>query len=511
MRVLNAHEIRKVENKVFSDGITELELMKTAGRRCAEAIKKHFDLPNKMISVLVACGSGKNGGDGFVIANILSQAGCDVKIVLAEKLPELPECKVTFEEARRAGISYHLYAEDGEKYFGQADLIIDCLFGIGFHGETKGIYCDIFHTINRSEGKVVSVDVPSGTDATTGQVVNLAICADLTVAISTLKFSHILPPANSCCGKVKVVNIGIPDESFKIVSDCAQTIVKEDIQFNFTQREKNANKGDFGRVLSVCGSRQMPGAAVIAAKGVVRSGAGLITCAFPKSAYSAMTSHMIEPLFLPLEETEAGQLCLDAQPTLLAELEKANGLLIGCGLGGSPETGELVKNLLRSAKCPVVLDADGINAVRGNIDVLGECTSGLVLTPHPGEMARLIDEDAAFVQNHRVEVAKGIAKDFRMVLVLKGANTIVTDGFSTFINTRGNPGMAKGGTGDLLAGMITGFIAQGMKPLEAAKSAVYIHSVVGDICAGELSQRGMSVSDMLELLPAYLSKFEREQ
>lgn len=511
MRVLNAHEIRKVENKAFSDGITELELMKTAGRRCAEMIKKHFDLPNKLVSVLVACGSGKNGGDGFVIANVLAQAGCDVKIVLAEQLPEISECKITFDEARRAGITYHLYAEDGEKYFGQADLIVDCLFGIGFHGETKGIYCDIFQSINDAPGQVASIDVPSGTDATTGEIVNLAVKADLTVAISTLKFSHILPPSNSCCGKVKVVNIGIPEDTYKIVPDCAHTIVKEEIEFNFKEREKNANKGDFGRVLAVCGSRQMPGAAIISAKAAIRSGAGLYTCAFPKSAYSAMTAHMIEPLFLPLEETEQGELCLDAQPALLDQMDTASALLMGCGIGRGDEARELVKNLMRAAKCPMVLDADGINAVKGNIDILGECTAGLVLTPHPGEMARLIDEDAAFVQKHRVEVAKGIAKDFRLVMVLKGANTIVTDGFNTFINTKGNPGMAKGGTGDMLAGMIAAFIAQGMKPLEAAKSAVYIHAVVGDICAQELSQRGMTVSDMLELLPAYLSKFEGKQ
>lgn len=511
MRVLNAHEIRKVENKAFSEGITELELMKTAGKRCAEAIKKHFDLPNRLESVLVVCGSGKNGGDGFVIAQVLAEAGCDVKIVLAEKLPEIPECKTTFEIARRAGIAWHIFGEDGQKYFPQADLIIDCLFGIGFHGETKGIYCDIFNAINDAPGKVAAVDVPSGTDSTTGEVVNLAVKADLTVAVSTLKFAHILPPSNSYCGKVKVVNIGIPEEYYKLVSDCANTIALEDIKLNFSQREKNANKGDFGHVLSVCGSRSMPGAAVISAKAAIRSGAGLLTCAFPKSAYLAFTAHMVEPLFQPLAEADDGHLCLDAQPAILKEMEGANSILIGCGLGRAPETGELVRNLLRAAKSPVVLDADGINAIPGNIDVLGECKASLVLTPHPGEMARLIGENAAFVQKHRLEVARSIAKDFRLVMVLKGANTIVTDGFSTFINTKGNPGMAKGGTGDMLAGMIAGFIAQGMKPLEAAKSAVYIHAAVGDICAEELSQRGMTVSDMLELLPAYLSKYEREK
>lgn len=511
MRVLNAHEIRKVENQAFADGITELELMKTAGRRCAEVIKKQYDLPNRLESVLVACGNGKNGGDGFVIAHLLKQAGCDVKIVLAEKMPELPECKETFEDARRAGVTWHFFAEEGKKYFAQADVIVDCLFGIGFHGETKGIYCEIFEAINNSSAKVVAVDVPSGTDATTGQVVNLAVHADCTVAISTLKYSHVLPPANGCCGKVKTVNIGIPEEAYRMVSGCAETIEREKIARHFNLREKNANKGDFGHVLSVCGSRKMPGAAVIAAKAAIRSGAGLVTCAVPRSAYRVVAGQMAEPLFLPLEESGDGSLCLDAQPDLLKALEQCSTLLIGCGLGRAPETGEMVKNLLRTANCPVVLDADGINAVQGNIDILGECRGNLVLTPHPGEMGRLINEDAAFVQQHRVEVARSIAKDFRIVIVLKGANTIVTDGLHTFVNTKGNPGMAKGGTGDMLAGMIAGFAAQGMPPFEAAKAAVYIHSVVGDICAEELSQRGMTVSDMLELLPAYLSKFEREQ
>lgn len=508
MRILNAKEMCRVEEQAFASGMSELDLMQTAGQRTAQTIRKHYHMPETHEAVLVVCGNGKNGGDGFVIAKELLEAGCEVKIVLADKMPELEQCRQTFALACRAGVAYHFYSEDGEKYFSAADVIVDCVFGIGFHGELKGAYGDIFDSINKAPGKVVAVDVPSGTDATTGAVASVAVQADLTVAITCLKFSHVLPPANGHCGKIKVVSINIDPACFDVVPNCVNTIEKKSLTQHFTPRLPNANKGDFGHLLSVCGSYKMTGAAVIAARAATLSGAGLVTCAFPKSAYCAMTARLVEPLFLPVNESKNGTLCLDSQAELVDAMHHANAMLIGCGMGVEKETMELVKNLLQHTSIPIVLDADGINAFEGNIDKIGECSAPLILTPHPGEMGRLIGEDAAFVQAHRLEVACSFAKDFGVIIVLKGANTVVSDGVHTFINTKGNPGMAKGGTGDMLAGMIGALLAQGMQPLEAAKAAVYIHACVGDICATELSQRGMTVSHMLELLPTYLSEFE---
>lgn len=508
MIVLNSQEMRKVEENAFSAGVDELDLMKTAGEKCANEIIKKYELPNTGKRVAVVCGNGKNGGDGFVIAKIFKEIGCDVKIVLADKEPTSVDCKATFFQAREEGVEIIPFSPDEKRCFDDVDLIVDCIFGIGFHGEADEPFASVFRAINQTKASVVAVDVPSGTNSTTGAVASDAVKADFTLAISALKYAHVLPPANSYCGKVKVVNIGLEKRFYGRLAEYANTIERKQIKKNFSKRDTNSNKGNFGKVLSLCGSCKMPGAAVISAKATVLSGAGLVTVAFPESAYPAITSNLIETTFLPLPETRNGTVSSSSKAFLLDAIEKSTVTLVGCGLGIGSEVADVVGFVLERAEHPVVLDADGINALDNCINLLRERKAPVVLTPHPGEMARLVGDTVDFVQKHRIDLAQKFAQSLGAVVVLKGANTVVTDGKSIFINTTGNPGMAKGGTGDMLAGMITSFIAQGMTPLEAAKSAVFIHGECGDICACELSQRGMTVSHMIELLPALLSNYE---
>ena len=382
---------------------------------------------------------------------------------------------------------------------------MDCIFGIGFHGEPKAPFNEVFDAVNHSGAAVISIDTPSGTDATTGEVVN-AVRADLTIAVSTLKFAHVLPPANSYCGKVVTVNIGIPEDCYD--DDYAHTIVKADIKNNFPKRDKNSHKGSFGHQLNICGSYLMPGAAVISAKAALKTGVGLLKCVFPKSIYPVMTSHMTQPIFKPVCENEQKTVSIGAMNDIFEELKWADSIAVGCGLDNNDDTQVIVGQIIKSSEVPVVLDADGINAAAPFIDIIKDKKAPLIITPHPAEMARLIKEDTAYVQSHRIEVAKAFAKENDVILVLKGANTIVTDGNAVFVNTNGNAGMAMGGTGDMLTGMIGSFLAQGLAPLEAARSAVFIHGLCGDITASELSQRGMTVEDMLSLLGALMSEFE---
>lgn len=501
MRILTAKQIKEVEKRAFAGEFTEAGLMKCAGTACFKKIMKYCGdgIHNKKVAVV--CGNGKNAGDGFVIANLLCMQGIDACIVLADREPELEEPKLYFDEAFRNDVKIYYFAE----YDFKCDIIVDCIFGIGFHGEPRAPFDEVFDAVNNSGAFVISIDTPSGTDATDGSVIK-AIRADMTIAISTLKYAHILPPANEYCGKVVTVNIGIPEDCYD--TDYANTITKADVKSYFSKRNKNANKGDFGHQLNICGSYLMPGAAVICAKSALKTGVGLLKCVFPKSVYPVMTSNLTQPVFKPLCENESKTISIGAVNDIFEELKWADSVVIGCGLGNNDDIQVITGQVIKTSEVPVILDADGINAVVPFIDIIKDKKAPLIITPHPGEMARLIDESTAYVQQNRIDTAKAFAKENDAIVVLKGANTVVTDGKKVFVNNNGNPGMAMGGTGDMLSGMIGSFAAQGMKPFEAAQAAVFIHGYCGDITAEELSQRGMTVDDMISLLGAVMSEFE---
>lgn len=501
MKILTAKEIKKVEELSFEKYFTEAELMKRAGYECYKKIIKYYGDVIKNEKVLVVCGNGKNAGDGFVIAKLLCEFGADAKIVLVDKTPEIDEPLMYFNEAKDYGVE----VLDFKQADFDAVMIVDCIFGIGFHGAPKSPFDEVFELINNSGAIVVSIDTPSGTDASNSSVIN-AVKADMTIAISTLKYCHILPPSNEFCGKTVTVDIGIPEDCY--TEKYAEIIAKKAVKSCFVKRPLNSHKGDFGHQLNICGSYKMCGAAVISAKSALKSGVGLLKCVFPKSIYPVMTSHLIQPLFAPMSENEEKTFSMGSLTHILKELSWADSVVVGCGIGNNDDTQVLVNQIIRECTVPIVLDADGINCILPNIDILRETQNQVVVTPHPAEMARLINESTAYVQQNRIEVSKAFANEYGCIVVLKGANTIVTNGKDVFVNTTGNAGMAMGGTGDMLSGMIGSFIAQGIAPFESAKCAVYIHGLCGDITAKELSQRGMTVNDMLELLPALLSEFE---
>lgn len=501
MRILTAREIKDVENRAFQNEFTEEGLMKCAGEACFNRIMKKYgsDIADKKVAVF--CGNGKNAGDGFVIANLMADSGVDVSIVIADKEPELDEPLMYFNEA----VDNNVRVIHFNDFDFNCDYIVDCLFGIGFKGEARPPFNDVISAINDSDSIVISIDTPSGTDATTGEAIN-AVRADYTIAISTLKYAHILPPANDYCGDITTVNIGIPQKYYDTCK--VNTITKNDVKACFTKVSKNAHKGSLGHQLNICGSYLMPGAAVICAKAGIKTGVGLLKCAFPKSIYPVMTSHLIQPIFKPLCENEQKTLSIGGINDILDELSWADSVAIGCGLGNNDDTQVIVGQVIKTSEVPVILDADGINAVVPFIDIIKDKKAPLILTPHPAEMARLIGEDVAYVQSNRIDVARAFAKENDVIVVLKGANTIVTDGNQVMVNTNGNPGMAMGGAGDMLTGMIASFVAQGIAPFSAAMAGVYIHGLCGDITASELSKRGMTIEDMLELLGALMSNFE---
>lgn len=512
MKVLTAAQIKRAEEKAVSMGDSFFSLMEKAGAACAEVLIKRTVLSEKpQAKITLVCGRGKNGGDGFVIARRLHGAGFACTVVLACGAPsaedsigmfkKLPDVKV---------IDYTLHPDEAAEAVAGADILVDSIIGFGFHGVPKPALAEVIGLMNRSAAPIAAIDLPTGLDCDLSDVNAECIHAKLTIAISTLKPAHVMHPAAAYCGEVVTVSIGMPEECFSPDDTLMRCIDKPLLHKYLKPRKSDANKGNFGKVLCVCGSKRMPGAAVLAATGSVRGGAGLVTAAFPECIYTPLTAHLTEPTFLPLPENKDGSLSVNALGELQNALQKATVCLAGCGMSVTEDTKKIVNELIKTARCPLLIDADGINCLSDNIDILKAAKTPLILTPHPGEMSRLCGKSVAEIQASRVETAVGFAKEHGVILVLKGAGTIVTDGEKIYINPTGNPGMAKGGSGDALAGIVCAVIAQGVPPLEAAACGVYLHGAAGDSAAEASSQRGMTATDLLNRLPLLLSEYEQQ-
>ncbi len=506
MRVVTSSQMKQIEQNAAAGGLSYLTMMENAGAACADAIAQAVD---PACSVVILCGKGKNGGDGFVIARRLRRKGFQkIHVLLTNGLPQADDAAVMFEKLDGAAV---LDWQEQKDAAGQAvtaaDVIVDAVFGFGFHGEADEPTAELFRAVNESRATVFAVDVPSGVECDTANACRDAIMADVTLAISFCKPGHLLYPAAEHCGKVIALPIGIQEESCDGVDDAGFfTLTDEEVQL--PQRRRDTNKGTFGKVLSVCGSRRYAGAAVLAANGAVRIGAGLVTAAFPDAAYPAVAAKLTEPVLLPLPCCSDGFFSRAAIDPLQKEAITASVLLIGCGLGQTMGTASLINELLPETDGPIVLDADGINLISRNIHELESIGSRAVLTPHPGEFARLLGVSIPEVQANRLALAKEFAQKFNTVLVLKGAATVVASPERVYVNHTGNPGMARGGSGDLLAGMIAGLIAQGLNRFDAAVTGVFLHGTVGDRAARKYSIHGMTPSSMISLLPKVLSDFE---
>ena len=491
-------------------GITSLRLMENAGSAGARFIRSTVALSGARCTVI--CGKGNNGGDGFVVARRLLESGADVAVILAGGAPRTAEATDMFDRLTGLNIAVMDYGRDPRRCaarIGASSVIVDAVFGTGFHGRVEGSLAELFERVNSQAATVFSLDMPSGADADTGEVAGACIRAAHTVTFAAAKTGHLIYPAAEMCGKITAVNIGIPDGAFADASS-AGLLDSDTIRGNLPVRARSANKGNFGRVLCLCGSLTMSGAAFMAASSAARCGAGIVTAGVPRSIHAILAGKLTEAMVTPLPETDDGSLSLSALGPIKEMARRATSAALGCGLSQNGETFMLVRELLKVLTCPVVLDADGINAVAGHIHVLRESKAPLILTPHPGEMARLTGRSIAEIQSDRIRAAADFAQKNRVVLVLKGANTVIASpAGEIFINPTGNPGMARGGSGDILAGMIAGFAAQGIEPVRAACCGAYIHGLAGDRCAARLSEYGMLPTDMLMEIPQIFREMSR--
>lgn len=481
MKVLKKALIKNAEENAVKSGIfSYVELMKNAGNKASRIINKKYDLKNKKIAVV--CGNGNNGGDGFVIAQNLYQNGFDVTVIIPFGEPLTETAKHYYNRLDNIEICNTLK----ENY----DILIDALFGIGLNRPLDSRTVDLIEQINNQNAVRISIDIPSGIACDTGEILGKCVNADLTVTFIALKPCFMLPPATDYCGEVEVADIGVE------ICDCSYQTIEAPV---FEKRKHNSHKGTFGTALMFCGSYGMLGAAILSAKACLRTGVGIAKCVLCDSIYPTFTAAVPEAVCIPVKQTKSGSLPSNINVKELNQ--KVTAVLIGCGMKNNKHTKKLLKKVLLNTKVPLVIDADGINALSENIELLKKTNAEIILTPHPAEMARLCGTTVSQVEKYRVKTAREFALKYNCNVALKGANTVVcTKKGEIFFNMNGNPGMATGGSGDVLAGITVSLLAQGLPVAKALTAAVYIHSQAADEKANILGESALLPSDIIEAL-----------
>ena len=498
MKLLNSARMREMDRYAIDVlGVPSTLLMVNAAEHTAVAA---MALTHKNGNAAIFCGSGNNGGDGIAAASYLKKQGLTVRVFLtgsrAKMTPDTIEMERRLNEL--GGVVEDFYqAADAEHYVNHCDVIIDAMFGIGLNTDLRGSVLDALRLINASPARVVAADIPSGVEADTGRILGDAVRADITVTFAFAKPGHYIEPGCACCGEVRVADIGIPDQLTDHAETDCYAVTAGDI--SLPHRRKITHKGDYGRDLIIAGSTGFSGAPVLAARAASMTGAGLVSLGVPEAIYQIAAVKCDEEMSFPLPCTADGSLAGLAAYAILDRLKKADACLLGPGLGQSQSINEIVGAVLKNSQVPLILDADGINAVTGNIDILDEATCPVVLTPHTGEFKRL---GTGLSVSNRLEEARRFAKGHGCIVVLKGHRTITAlpDG-TAYINTTGGPAMAKGGTGDVLAGMITSLIGQKFPIKDAVLAAVYLHGLAGDMCAARYGDYSVTAGSIISMLP----------
>lgn len=451
--------------------------------------------------VVILCGSGSNGGDGWALARLLRGAGDDVTVVkLFSGEPKTAEARQYHDLCREENVAVLCAADSAEDFdraqeaVVRADAIVDAVFGIGFSGAIgKDTVCGkLLQSANHARAFRLAADVPSGACAATGSADALTFRADVTLTFIAPKAGLYSYPARSFCGDIRVAPLDLPQELFDRLPVDAVLLDDDLVRSLLPARPVDSHKGSFGRLLVVCGSADMTGAAHLACLGALRCGVGLVCLAGSKEVTSAVKTRLSEPIYLTVGDSEE-----DTARLIDYANKNCSAVLVGCGLGTDEKTGKRVRALIKNVAVPLVLDADGINAVAGHIHILSEAESTLVLTPHPAEFSRLTGQSVSDIQNHRMESARAFAKEHRCVLLLKGAGTIVCDkGERLYLNTTGGSALAKGGSGDVLSGMIAAFLAQGAASADSAVLGAYLHGKAGDALGRVYSSYGVLPSEI---------------
>ena len=518
MRTLvSAKEMRWCdETAIRTYGVPSLLLMEQAGRGVADSAARHFG-PLEGKDVLVFCGKGNNGGDGFVVARLLLNQGATLQVVLLASPSDLEgDAKTNFKilsnlaRAHRKSLTIQRYSNRLLSRRQKPHLIVDAIFGTGFSGDIQPPLRQVVTWINAQRVPVIAVDIPSGVNGTTGAAKTIAVRATRTVTFGLMKTGLLCNQGQDHCGVIEVADIGIPP----VVRQARQlkTFLMEsgDVRGVLPQRPSTAHKYSVGKVLVLAGSKGFTGAAYLCAMAALRTGAGAVMLATPESVYPVLARRLSEAIVTPLPATAEGTLAMSSLPALTEKLKWADVLVIGPGLSTNAETQDVVRAILTSFEGNFVVDADALRVV-GEIGLkrMARLKGKFILTPHAGECSRIMGEPSALIDEERIEMARKGAKLGRLALVLKGGPTAVglTDG-RVLLNSTGNPGMATVGSGDVLAGMIGSLWAQGMSRDDAAWAGVLLHGLAGDFAKENLGERSIVAHDLIDQIPAAVRRVE---
>jgi len=507
MKVVTSQQMKEIDRKAIEESnLSGLTLMENAGLRIFQNLKNIY--PNLRLKKIIAfTGSGNNGGDGFVVARHLYNYGVKVKVFLLSHSSKIKgEAEENLNIINKMGVELFeaetTKLEEIQRAIQNSDLIIDAILGTGLQGKVTGLKAKIIDLINIANKEVVAIDVPSGLDADTGRIEGPCIRAIHTITLALPKIGLLIFPGASYAGKVTVEDIGIPSYLLKNNKIKTNIVTKEIVKSLLPFRATYSHKGSFGKVLILAGSSGMTGAAYLTSEAAMRSGAGIVVLGIPRSLNPIMEVKLTEVMTLPLAETEKQSLGEEAEETILKLMKNYSILGIGPGISRQAETQRLVRKVIEKSNIPLVVDADAIYALSEDPTILKKTKTPLVITPHPGEIAKLINKDVDYILNNQLDITREIAQKFGIVVVLKGARTIIANKEGeVYINIGDNSGMATGGSGDVLTGIICSLIAQGADNFSAAITGVYIHSLAGDLARDIKGERGMIAGDILSQVP----------
>jgi ADP-dependent NAD(P)H-hydrate dehydratase / NAD(P)H-hydrate epimerase len=519
--VLTAEQIARVDHEAIQMlGLPGAVLMETAGRSVVEAISSFPGTSEKSRPVIL-CGKGNNGGDGFVVARYLHDCVKEEgfpKVFLCGKLKDLKgDAAVMAGVAVNVGVQVIELSEEGSLdelsgALAQADMAVDALLGSGAGGAPRGLIARVIELLAGYDFPKVAIDCPSGVEMDTGQIAGQVVNAALTVTFGCEKIGHRLFPGRSCCGTVEVADIGFSKKALQAAGCSMFATEAEDISCLLPSRRQDTHKGDYGKLLVLGGSTGLTGAAVMTCESALAAGVGMVTAGVPGSLNQVFETKMTEAMTRPLQDNNSGSIQAEALDEVLALLDSDMDVLaLGPGLGRDPGTGQFVLKLAERLNKPVVIDADGLNAFESKADALGAIEGPVVITPHPGEMARLSGLDTATIRKYPINVSRDFAKEHKLVVVLKGSPSVVAEPSGRIvINPTGSAALAKAGSGDILTGILAAFLAQGLEVFEAAYCACYIHGLAGDIAAQSLGERSVNASHLLQTIPQALLEISTE-
>jgi NAD(P)H-hydrate epimerase len=513
LEILTARQMRSIDRRaVRAFGVPEIVLMENAGLQVYAFLRRAYeDLPVRRI--LILCGKGNNGGDALVVARHLKNRGIPFEsVVFGARREVTGSAGVNLRALERTGVRPRQVRTRPEwlrvrPILARSDLLLDGILGTGLARPIEGLLAAVFEEVNAADADVVAIDIPSGLSSDTPELPGPCISADYTVTFARPKIAHLFPPAEAQCGELHVADIGIPAAAVEAEGVDLDLVEASALVPLLPVRRSASHKGDFGHLLAVAGSRGKGGAARMVALGALRAGCGLVTAAIPSGLQAGMVSRAMEAMTEPLPETPDGSLSARGLPRILELLPGKRAVAVGPGLTTHPETKKLIRDLVGRARVPVVLDADGINAFAAEDGLLSGRSRPLVLTPHPGEMGRLLGLSAAEVQARRIPLARDFARRHGCWLVLKGYRSLIaTPSGVVHVNPTGNPGMATGGAGDVLTGILAGLLAQGMEVEGAVKLGVYLHGLAGDLAAADVGEMPLLARDILSRYPRALAR-----